>query len=492
MKNEKSVSRRNFLAAGSAVVASSVLISAPDAKAETKAETKAEELIAKPVNTPPLAEEVVTTTARQTLENKTISAESNNLIIGTEYLNIRQMPGFPSGVGTDNDITAPLTNAINRLKTFGTRGGQILIPRGLWTSSGGHDLGDSTSVEGVGVNSSTGTGEQSGTEIQMKPGGSHMFRIGGPGERLNCSIKNLVVRMNNNPTATGLLMTTNSGQRIYGTYLENVQFWGGDYAIKVITGAGLENSYRGPYNAGTTYQVNDLTNIGATYYRCISTAFNQYPATSPAFWEYAASMGNFECILNVFNRVTLGCRVGLYCETNNSGFEFNTPYIYLPLTADAVAFYCYIMGSLTVNNYLAVSNPPGLSTGPTLLYTVGAYNTILFQNGGQDENVRFLYRNALNNYSFAPIVFRSCLIQSEIKITANSSFVSDSNTFVNFIGSPNFKDSPTGWCKLYLMGKNAVQTRDQNQNILYGQEVLQAFSNPNSAVINPFNAPLGY
>jgi len=488
-KEESNVSRRKFLAAGTAAIGSSVLLAGSEVHAE---ETTAENLLAAANSTTSIVDDVVTTTATQTLTNKTISAESNNLIIGTEYLNLRQMSGFPTGSNTD--ITTALNNAITRLNTYGTRGGQILVPRGQWTSSGGHNIGDSTSIEGVHVNSSTGIGEESGTQIRMTGSGGYMFRIGGATtDSLNCSIKNLNIRMDDNPTATGLLMSTASGHRIYGTYLENVHFWGGDYGIRVATGAALQTNYRGVYKSNISYDVNDVVNIGAVYYKALLASINKNPTTNPTYWQQTALMGEFECIMNVFNRVQfVGCRVAFYCETNNSGFEFNTPYVYLQPNSDSVGFYCYLVGTLTVNNHLCVTNSNAPANGATILYTVGGYNNIAFQNGGQDEQIQYLYRNSTNHYSFSPIVFRNCLIQSEIKVTANTSFVSDSNHFVNFQGSPNFKDSSSAWCKIYLMGKNGVETRDQYQAILYGQEVLAQFVNSNSAIINPYNAPLGW
>lgn len=487
-KDDRNVSRRKFLSTGTAAVGTGILLSAGKARAETPADTSAVTTARTSSATAAAVDDVVTTTAVQTLENKTISAGKNTLIIGTEYLNIRQLPEFPS---SGNNITAALNAAINKLNSFGTRGGQILIPRGQWTSSGGHNIGDSTSIEGVHVNSSTGIGEESGTQIRMTGSGGYMFKIGGPTDRLNSSIKNLNVRMDDNPTATGLLMTTSPGHRIYGAYLENVHFWSGAYGIRVTTGETLSPNYRGAYKDTVSYSVNDIVNLGTVYYKCLSPIMGVSPP-NPEYWAQSGVMGEFECILNVFNRVQfVGCKVAFYCETVNSGFEFNSPYVYLPATSDAVGFYCYTLGSLTVNNHLCVTNFVP-NNGATILYTVGAYNTIAFQNGGQDELIQYLYRNAGNNYSFSPIVFRNCLIQSEINVTANCSFVSDSNHFVNFIGSPNFKDSSSAWCKLYLMGKNAVETRNQQQQILYGQEAIAQFVNPNSAVINPFNAPLGW
>jgi hypothetical protein len=130
-KNDTEVSRRAFLsrsavAAGTSIIAIQA-VAPPEAKAGVK---EANQMF---------TNELVYTESTQTLTNKTIAFLSNNLIIGTDAVNVKEF--LPSGT----DITTALNSAISYLHGSSTsgNGGVILIPRGVWTMNGGHELKES-------------------------------------------------------------------------------------------------------------------------------------------------------------------------------------------------------------------------------------------------------------------------------------------------------------------------------------------------------------
>lgn len=411
------VTRRGFLTKGAGIAAVSSII-AIEASAETKEVNSSIQ--------PMLANEVVYTEQVQTLTNKTISAANNNLIIGTDYLNVME---FPIDMNTRN-ITTALNSAITALSQTGSRGGQILIPQGLWTSNGGHDFAQSISIEGVGFGYDEPINAY-GTEIKLISGTpGYMFRI--KAKRNNCSLKNLAINLTNYSNAIGLLMDNpddGSNDNTKYTSVENVGFMGGAYGIKVFS-------------------------IG--------------------------SLG-FECILNRFERVNFSnCQTAFYCNSANGGYSFDNCFFQLPPYIPAqgnqpekpgIAFDCEYMGNLSVNHCLFIGTTnPGAWRPPidktTILRTTGSFNNITFYDC-QDENVEFYYQSAttINHIPWAAITFRNCLIQSKFKFNAYGSVVFDScqiallpknnlppsqNAPTEFF--PIVSDSATGAVKIYLKG----------------------------------------
>lgn len=425
MKEETTdVSRRNFLTKG-AVVAAGASILAIESLAPPNLNA------VEPAASHMLTNDPVYTESAQTLTNKTISSAGN--ILGTDAVNVREF----SISGTD--ITSALTAAINSLKNAG-RGGKILIPRGQWTTNGGHDLSSSITVEGAGVNSNGFVG----SEIQLNANQStFVFRV--LANNQNCALKDLSINLsNNNANGIGLLLTNykiedNSvvGTNLYFTSVTNVFFNGGAFGIKVAS--------------------NEINGVST----------------------------NFECILNRFEKVEfIGCKTAFYCNSINGGYTFDNCYFALP--NQGTALHCIFMGNMAVEHCLFVGGQQNgawipATDGTTILKTVGAFNNISFYDC-QDENVQYTYRNDVNPYDYVPLVFRNCLIQSKLKFTAHGAVILEAchvGTPTN--GTPPFgavEDSSTGRVLLYLKGTNNVYT----QSIVTGGPIAN-FSNVYSQII---------
>lgn len=438
-KTDTNVTRRRFLTKGAGIAAVSSIIAI-----ETSAETK--EL--NNSNAVMLPNEVVYTEQVQTLTNKTISAGNNTLIIGTEHINIKQLASFPT---MGNDITNALNEAINLLSPTGTgaKGGHILIPRGNWTSNGGHDFADSITIEGAGIHENSGSG---GTEIFLTNNdvNSYMFRI--ITNRRNCTLKNLSIKLGSR--GIGLFMT-NIGSTFNDMKLmcvENVSFHNGAFGIKVESASGTD----------------------------------------------------FECIVNDFERVSfIDCKTAFYCNSSNSGYNFNNCYFRLR-TPNGIALDCDKTGNLSLNHCLFVgTHSPVIPWAPVMdnsiiLRTKGAFNNISFYDC-QDENIQYCYRNSnlcTNVFAYVPIVFRSCLIQSTLLFTTDGSVVFDScrigvppgtvavaDSLTSGVCNPEEINPPPpqmswGSVRIYLKGLNNFYT----QNNANGG-ILQNFQNPDSMVI---------
>lgn len=441
MMNEEeknNVSRRKFLYTGAAAAAVSSIISIK-AIAATESEQLPETANSGMTNNSALAGDPVTTTDPQILENKTISSRNNvsgtdGNILGTDYLNIREF-----GI-TGTDITRALTDAINELK-LSPEGGQILIPHGIWTSDGGHDIPRSVSIEGVGYHPSPNIG---GTEIKMNNSSTKAYMFGVISNEVkndNSSLKNLLINLNDLSGKIGLLMKSINPlilTGIYNTCVENVGFSHCAYGIKVDS----------PINGNTRT--------------------------------------NFECILNRFERVSFfGCGVGFYCNTSNTGFTFDN--CYFELLVNQTALDCEYMGNLSLNHCLFVSNqgsPP--ISGTTILKTLGAFNNISFYDC-QDEGIEFAYKSATNNYPYVALVYRNCLIQSMFQFNANGEVIFDSCRIgvrddeleedppVEYFA---VKDSTNGYARVQLRGLNNIFT---NTNQIGGK--IAKFVNQYSQVI---------
>jgi len=427
-QENQNLSRRKFLAAGSVVVASSLLAVETKAASDTVALAENSKNIAN--NAGLFLDDPVTTEASQTLRNKKISALDGN-VFGTATVNIKEYSSFPT---TGTDITAALNWAIGQLNGIG---GRILIPAGIWTSSGGHAIPDAVSIEGVGQNFDSAQG----SEIKMLSSAfDHMFIL--TGDRRKCSLKNLRVNLVNRLDAAGLLIQNTGSFIVYGTYVENVSFVRGAYGIKVFS-----------------------------------------------------TTGNFECILNRFERVSfIGCRKGFFCNSINGGYSFDTCYFSIPTiegnTPAGIALEILTTGNVAVEHCLFVGNgssgPNILPTdGSIILKTVGAFNNISFYNC-QDENIQYSYRNTNNNYSSVPLVYRNCLIQSKLKFTADGSVVFDS-CVLNITSINNeeqnvaiqVEDSENIFVRVLLNGLNYIYTA---QGFTPGK--LVKFFSPYSRVID--------
>lgn len=324
------------------------------------------------------------------------------------------------------------------------RGGQILIPHGKWTSAGGHTLDAyrmSISIEGVGYNHNP---EHWGTEIRLssKPNANYMFRV--LADNHKTSLKNLTVNMRGVTDSVGLLITDHDGNSTSGTIA---------YAVS-------------------------LENIG--FNDCI-------------FGIKVDAVGNthFESILNKFDRCSfITCETGFYCNSVNTAFSFDSCYFSLP--AAGTALECAYMGNLAVEHCTFVGNQGNephvpATDGTTILKAVGGFNNISFYDC-QDENIQFAYQKGGGAYTFVPLVFRSCIIQSKLLFSASGSVIFDSCRIgvstCSYPGVPKecrvgaVEDTGTAYARVYLKGLNNFYTPTSQVD---GK--ISAFVNPLSRVI---------
>jgi hypothetical protein len=193
-------------------------------------------------------------------------------------------------------------------------------------------------------------------------------------------------------------------------------------------------------------------------------------------------VGEFECILNRFERVAfLFCRTGFSCNSINGGYLFNTCYFSIPTTATGfpkggTALICHTIGN--IGNQPSTPNVAP-TDGSTILKTVGEYNNINFYSC-QDENVQFAYQNTQNSFDYVPLVYKNCLVQSKLLFTAPGSVVFDSCR-VNVTGGPIVEDTSTAYARVYLKGLTNVFWQ------LSTPYPIQNFVNPYSQVIYESN-----
>lgn len=336
MKKEENtdLTRRSFLTTGAA--AASIIAIPGIVASKVQGEVKMPEMMP---NMMP-ANVAVYTEDTQTLINKTIPSRAN--IVGTDTVNVREFaitaPPSPNPNNLSGDISTALNSAISYLVNSG--GGRLLIPHGIWTTNGGHDLVSGISIEGVG----TDTIYTDCTQIWLKSGTGtfdYIFRIKTP--NVNCSLKRLTLNMQSKANSIGLLMTDYDAngeftdKYLYFTNLEEVQFVSGSYGIKIDS---KENSG-------------------------IST--------------------NFECIMNRFERLSFyNCNSGFYCNSVNGGYIFDSCYFNIPTGASlgATALDCKWLGYMELSNCLFVGNQTTypLSDDSTILKTFGAFGSIFFHN----------------------------------------------------------------------------------------------------------------
>lgn len=401
-KDAQTVSRRNFLAKSAGVAAATASILVIEAPAATNS-GNAEKLVG---SASPLTFDC---NQAQTLTNKIIPSIDN--ILGTDYVNVKEFV-IPCG---STDITDALNDAIDSLKNAGAgtsvpRGGLILIPRGRWTTRGGHNFYPSISIEGVGTQIDPNFyGVPWGTVLKLVANtnnqySDYMFKI--DSEQHNCSLKNLSIDLGST-TATGLLMTNDAvrATHIKFTTVENVTIAGGDYGIKVDSK--LDGNGNNP---------------------------------------------NYESILHQFKRVCfLGCKTSFYSNTANSGFLIDTCYFLLP--TNGIALHLVYLGSISIEHCLFVPSSGTQASNSTVLKTVGAFNSISFYDC-QDEGIVYAYQNDVNPYDYISVVYRNCLIQSLFKFNAHGSVVLDScRVYSSDTYGGAFIDSSTAAAKVYLKGQ---------------------------------------
>lgn len=424
-KKNVSVSRRNFLTKGSTgLIAAGAAVIAVQSSLATNAKA------GQGSPTQMLSNDPVYTESVQTLKNKTIKGTQNDLQIGTDGVNIREF----SINGTN--ITVALNEAIQYLA--GT-GGQILIPRGYWNTYGGHDLKSSIMIEGVG--SETPNGSINATKIKYVSNSSDpnqkdfMFRI--KTNEQNIGLKNMSIELPIG-SKTGLLMTNHEGANTFGTtiyftHLENISFAFGLYGIKIDS-----------LNGGTGT--------------------------------------NFECIMNRFDRLTFyQCKTAVYCNSVNGGYSFDTCYFQVPDNNGTALDFEY-MGYVSFNNCLFVGVPGTSANGSTVLKTLGAFGGISFYNC-QDEAVEYFYKNSTNDYSYVPLVFRSCAVQGQFKFNAHGSVIFDScriNATNTGASSRRIQDSPNAVVAVSLKGLNDIFAYT-------GNNILENFQNTSSHILYESN-----
>lgn len=385
MKKENTdLSRRTFLSKSAAFAAGSSIIAIPALAANIKGAEKSVPMM--------FTNDPVYTETAQTLLNKTIASDDN--ILGTDAVNIKEFSISGS------DITVPLQDALDSL--FST-GGQIIIPRGVWTTDGGHLVYSAITIQGVGINSGIFT---MGSVIKLNSGeSSFMFKLLAPTR--NVGFKDFAIDLTNNTSATGIVMTDIDGTSnyIYSTTVENVGIYGGEYGIKVET-------------SSTT--------------------------------QYESNLNNFKSVYFV------GCRTCFYNNTINSGFTFENCHFYLPTsvgeTPGGTALDCYLVGNISLKHCVFVgtqvreelSDP--VTDGSTILKTTGYFNCINFYDC-QDENVQYAYQNSTNPWVVASLVYRNCLIQSNFLFNGHGNVTLDSCRCAGTI-----YDTSTGTVRVYLKG----------------------------------------
>jgi hypothetical protein len=424
-KDTTELSRRAFLSKGTVAAGASIIAIQAIAPQSTEAEV-----------TPMLTNDPVYTESTQTLSNKKIKSWQN--ILGTDHVNVREF------TITSGNITDALDDAIEFLQTEGF-GGKILIPHGVYTTSGGHELSSGITIEGVGIS----TDPYDGTELVSTGGTSgYVFRITSPTR--NVTLKDFTINMGSSTTAIGLLMTDRDGTdlNIYNTTLENIYFNGGGYGIKVDS---VENS-------GTPT--------------------------------------HFECIMNRFEKVIFfGCVTSFYCNTGNSGFlfdscYFNIPPYSLPVTVSGTALDCKYIGYAEFSNCLFIGGGLDWSEvtaglGSTVLKTTGSFGSIYFHNC-QDENIRYNYQKGTYDYPDATVVYKNCLLQGKYRFTAHGA-VTFENCQINVTGGAvKVTDTSTAAVRIFLKGLNRYFNTGSPQPI-------QEFENAWSQVVyeaQEINAPV--
>lgn len=342
-------------------------------------------------------------------------------VIGTDYVNVSTFP-----ISDDGDITDELDQAIDLLKNAGEafslpRGGQILIPRGQWTTRGGHVIYQGVSIEGVGSVVIPGDrGVPWGTELKLVAGRkrtypAYMFMV--DAGYTNSSMKNLSIVLGSSPSA-GLLITNDStaDDTLRHTHIENVAFQGGAYGVQ-----------------------------------CKVTIHGELDS-------------NIEALpISIHRSYFHDCKSSFYCDSVNSGFVFDTCTFLIP--PDGIALECPTIGNLSVDHSVFFPSGP-LDAGQTILKTEGLFNNIVF-NDCQDEGLTHCYRNTSNNFAWRPLVFNNCLIQSKFKYTADGSLILNSCQ----VSSNLIEDSATGAVSLYLKGKNTFFDLNASPPVYYGGSI---------------------
>lgn len=400
--DEETVTRRNFLRAISGTVAgASILVLQPQAAS---------------AQTPSL-----------------VTPASSNAI-GTGCVNVTEFP--LSGTDITDELNAAIASVAKAdLAPSVPRGGQILIPRGRWTTKGGHILNGSISIEGAGTNLRENTTYPWGSELQLAPisrgvYSDFVFKLNTNDSPHNCAIKNISLLLDGS-NSTGLLITNDkpAPSNIKLTTLENVTFSGGDFGIKVD-----------------------------------SKPLNKV---------------NFECIVNRFERLTFsGCKTAFYNSTVNCGYSFDNCFFMVP--ANGTAIHSEYTGSISVDHCLFLGVNASAKNN-TVLRTTGVFNSISFYDC-QDEGITYAYQNSTNPNPLGQLTYRNCVIQSKFKFTGQGSITLDScRVWAEDPKVGAFQDTANASVAVYLKGYTSFFCWKPLK--YYGVKV-GTFVNPYSRVIN--------
>lgn len=274
-------------------------------------------------------------------------------------------------MGTDEkaDATTALDNIVTSLANG--FGGTAFIPTGTWRTTGGHNLPSHSIFQGLGRTA----------KLLLTANDSHILKIGG--NLRDISVRDLVLDCENTKNSKCLLASGEYPNSTIGVEFTNTVFLYGDVGFD-----------------------------------CLSMPPN------PA--RYPGRTDGWELVNVTFNNCNwFGCEKAFSCNTSNTAFAFNSPYI--AVKANQTAIYCTLVGVLTIRNYLVVG--AGKKDNATFIYTEKAHGNFVVENG-QDEGIQYFYRSSTNSYLEIAFVLRDNLIQSIIQMNAPTTVYSKNNTYM--------------------------------------------------------------
>jgi len=292
---------------------------------------------------------------------------------GNKVFAMGAVPYFNLAWWVGKDEKADATGALDNIVTSLANGfgGTAFIPTGTWRTSGGHNLPSHSILQGLGRNA----------KLLLTANDSHILKIGG--NLRDISVRDLVLDCENTKNSKCFLAS-------------------GDYPNSTI---GVEFT-------------NTVFLYGAVGFDCQSLPPN------PA--RYPGRTDGWELVNVTFNNCNwFGCEKAFSCNTSNTSFAFNSPYIVIK--ANQTAFYCTLVGVLSIRNYLVVG--AGRKDNATFIYTEKAHGNFLIENG-QDEGIQYFYRSSANSYLEIALVLRGNLVQSIIQMNAPTTIYSKNNTYM--------------------------------------------------------------
>ncbi|HXG85672.1 MAG TPA: hypothetical protein VNI84_16740 [Pyrinomonadaceae bacterium] len=274
-------------------------------------------------------------------------------------------------MGTDEkaDATTALDNIVTSLANG--FGGTAFIPTGTWRTNGGHNLPSHSIFQGLGRTA----------KLLLTANNSHILKIGG--NLRDISVRDLVLDCENTKNSKCFLASGEYPNSTIGVEFTNTVFLYGDVGFD-----------------------------------CLSMPPN------PA--RYPGRTDGWELVNVTFNNCNwFGCERAFSCNTSNTAFSFNSPYI--AVKANQTAIHCVLIGVLTIRNYLVVG--AGKKDNATFIYTERAHGNFVIENG-QDEGIQYFYRSSINSYLEVAIVLRDNLVQSIIQMNAPTTIYSKNNTYM--------------------------------------------------------------